>query len=339
MPSSARFGSATAVFAGDPGSSSIDALPINGQSQLIQPQSSLWFYFDYSGDKTKIEAWVDDHLNSDPANAEIAKNVELFIYTPTQAQRLVSGQRHPADRARQQTAGWAGYFGTRSLLERQFQFRRSLFRRRQEQQQIPIQFKLWVKGDSVKLYPMPTPTSLYPYLDNPFATPIPSANITGTFVFQESSGGNIYTMTGDGTTLKKITTGLDPSWSPDGKMIAFTRWDEPTGLYVANADGTNPVRVWNGRSSNRRAGIRMASALRFAGKGPVETAELFWEPVFQFGAGYQMEARRGGIEQADRSGHDEERADRAAVHQSLLCAGVESGWTLYRLCGRGGRAA
>ncbi len=237
---------ATLAFAGDPGSSSLDPLRITGQWQYIQPESSLWFYFDYTGDKSKAEAWVDDHL-SDPIYQDIAKNVELLIYTPTQAQDWFQDNSiEPIGRGSKPPDGreisghdlyWSGGFN----------FGGRFFAVVKNKNKTPVYFRLYMRGDGVTLFPVPTPTSLYPYLDNPFATPIPSGNITGAFVFQESSGGNIYTMTGDGTPLRKITNGIDPSWSPDGTKIAFTRWYEPVGMYVINADGTNETRVWNGQ--------------------------------------------------------------------------------------------
>ncbi len=62
----------------------------------------------------------------------------------------------------------------------------------------------------------------------------------GVVVFQTSSGGSIYSMNADGSNLQLITTGgLDPALSPDSTQIAYARWDEPRGLFVANVDGTN----------------------------------------------------------------------------------------------------
>jgi Tol biopolymer transport system component len=87
----------------------------------------------------------------------------------------------------------------------------------------------------------PTPTSL-PSTSNPGPqppTPAPMAGLQGRFVFQIASGGDIYTVNADGSNLTRLTTGMDPSWSPDGSQIAFVRWTNPWGIYTINADGRN----------------------------------------------------------------------------------------------------
>jgi Tol biopolymer transport system component len=84
-----------------------------------------------------------------------------------------------------------------------------------------------------------TPT-LTPLAATSTRTPVP----TGRLVYQEASGGNINVINADGTGLRTVTQGLDPAWSPDGKQIAFTRWDDPRGLYVISADGSGLRRVY-----------------------------------------------------------------------------------------------
>jgi len=62
--------------------------------------------------------------------------------------------------------------------------------------------------------------------------------LQGDFVFQVASGGDIYTVNADGSDLMRLTDGMDPSWSPDGTQIAFSRWRPPWGIYIIDADGS-----------------------------------------------------------------------------------------------------
>jgi dipeptidyl aminopeptidase/acylaminoacyl peptidase len=63
--------------------------------------------------------------------------------------------------------------------------------------------------------------------------------VSGRLVVQTSSGGPIVAVNADGTEAVTLASGLDPAWSPDGKRIAFTRWSEPQGICVMNADGSD----------------------------------------------------------------------------------------------------
>src|SRR5512136_3072680 len=47
----------------------------------------------------------------------------------------------------------------------------------------------------------------------------------GAIVYQTASGGPIYAINADGTNLHYLTTGMDPALSPDGRQVAFVRWD------------------------------------------------------------------------------------------------------------------
>ncbi len=66
----------------------------------------------------------------------------------------------------------------------------------------------------------------------------PDAN---TFVFQRDN--KIYRMNHDGTGLKYITEGIYPTYSPDGKKLAYLSSNEKT-LYTANSDdGSNKEEI------------------------------------------------------------------------------------------------
>jgi Tol biopolymer transport system component len=72
-----------------------------------------------------------------------------------------------------------------------------------------------------------------------------TSGLEGRFVFQVASGGDIYTVNADGSDLTRVTSGMDPDWSPDGSQIAFTRWSEPWGIYTINSDGSNEKLVFS----------------------------------------------------------------------------------------------
>jgi hypothetical protein len=90
----------------------------------------------------------------------------------------------------------------------------------------------------------PAPTS-QPELVQPAApapavlTASPRPALAGKLAFQTSNGGDIYIMNADGSGLRRLTYGFDPVLSPDGTQVAFTRWDEPRGLWVIDAAGAN----------------------------------------------------------------------------------------------------
>ena len=49
---------------------------------------------------------------------------------------------------------------------------------------------------------------------------------------------HIFTVNGDGTGLRDLGLGAMPSWSPDGKRIAFSHY-QPRGVFTMNADGSD----------------------------------------------------------------------------------------------------
>jgi len=87
--------------------------------------------------------------------------------------------------------------------------------------------------------PPPTPTLM--------PAPMPTPEFTGKLVFQVCNGCDIYVINADGSGLRRLTDGMDPAWSPDGKKVAFARWRDPRGIYVIDEDGSNETLLfgWN----------------------------------------------------------------------------------------------
>jgi hypothetical protein len=71
-------------------------------------------------------------------------------------------------------------------------------------------------------------------------------------------GHSIWIMNADGSDAKQLVPiASSPAFSPDGKLIAYYHWTD--GIYVANADGTNPHKI---RSEERRVGKECRTTCR-----------------------------------------------------------------------------
>ncbi len=68
--------------------------------------------------------------------------------------------------------------------------------------------------------------------------------IDGKIVLQLASGGDIMAINADGTGLRRLTHGIDPALSPDGRQVAFTRWQGEEGsVWLTDLDGSNERQV------------------------------------------------------------------------------------------------
>ena len=225
------------------GSGPNDPLYATGEWQTVAPNANAWYYFDYPGDKSKVEVDLDANGN---------RNIQLLIFTPDQAKAFV---QDPTTKpvgtgtipgANTQSANhdlvWLGGFN----------FGARFFAVVVNKSPNPIPVRVTISGTNVVFAPTPTPTvNPLLLLPNPFATIVPTGTIQGRLVFQNASGGNIFTVNGDGSQLTRVTYGLDPNWSPDGKKIAFSRWNAPAGLFIVNvgdplqgADGTSEQQLF-----------------------------------------------------------------------------------------------
>lgn len=85
----------------------------------------------------------------------------------------------------------------------------------------------------------------------------PAVSQDGKLAFSSDRAGRpmIYTANNDGSNIKRITfAGVfnsSPSWSPDGKKIAFAGQSEDHfDIFVMNADGTNMIRLTSAKKAN-----------------------------------------------------------------------------------------
>ncbi len=253
---------ASAFAAGPTGASPTDPLMVPTTAQTIAPQTTLWFYFDYAvgtsgggggpgggpgggraGPGGSSDAGAKANVTVD---AKGVGGVAMAIYTPAQAADWLKDPavepvgrgtpyQDPACDTVTHDLFWSGAFNTSG---------RYLIGIRNSNRNA-VSLTLKVTGDSVTLYPTPVPTAT-PALEVPItATPVPTGTLQGKLVFEATTGGDIYTVNGDGSNLTRVTRGIDPSWSPDGKRITFTRWDNTgAGVYIANADGSNERLVY-----------------------------------------------------------------------------------------------
>ncbi|MBI4671124.1 MAG: hypothetical protein HY741_05590 [Chloroflexi bacterium] len=215
------FGVTAAVALAQGGSGPDDALLPFGQPHTVAPHSAQWYKFEVGGKKQSATAILD---------ANSADGLRLALYTPEQ---IAAWQRGDALKAvglgspqPEHALGWFGEFNQAGTY----------FAVVYNDSDAPIPVTLHVQGDGITTVVAPTAT---PRVD-PLMTPTPRGQgINGKLVFVDSTGGNIYTVNGDGTNLQRVTFGLDPQWNHTGTQITFARQGPVPGIYVINADGSN----------------------------------------------------------------------------------------------------
>lgn len=75
----------------------------------------------------------------------------------------------------------------------------------------------------------------------------PTGGLRGKLVFQDRQGGMIYLYRLDSGALTTLTGGFDPSLSPDGSRVVFTRGGGENGIYLINSDGSDEHKIFGER--------------------------------------------------------------------------------------------
>jgi TolB protein len=80
-----------------------------------------------------------------------------------------------------------------------------------------------------------------PPVAQPAAVSSTGPGLTGQLIFSTGSGGELYVVNANGANLRRLTGGvIDPVLSPNGRQVAFTRWDgaEFGALFTISLDGS-----------------------------------------------------------------------------------------------------
>jgi hypothetical protein len=210
--------------------------------QPLAAGESQWYAFYYAGDNSQIQV----RLQAMPRGS-----AGFVVWTPELIGRWALGQRvEPIgrgsdDRSTDAALTWSGSFTTAGTYY--------VVVERAAGQPGTSYYLLEIEGDGVS-FPAPTAaattqsataTTSAPSLAETQPKSALASQLTGKLVFQTTYGGPFYTINADGSGLQRITNGIDPAWSPDGQQIAFVRWEDPRGVWVVNADGTNAHRVFD----------------------------------------------------------------------------------------------
>ncbi len=116
--------------------------------------------------------------------------------------------------------------------------------------------------------------------------------------FYNEPNGGIYVVDRDGSDLTPLASGINPSWSPDGDLIAFERDGK---VFVMNADGSNEKQVVDGRQPafspdcTRIAYVNSTFVEDPSGEGGTSTIGIYTTDL----AGSAQQTVMSGSEQVD----------------------------------------
>jgi TolB protein len=220
----------TSVAARSTSSGPDDAVAPDDAWHPINPGAEHWYAFYYAGDGSPFQI----RLQAVPEGS-----AAFALWTPHDRRLWADGAevepvgRGSPDPTADDTLVWSGSFNTGGTYY--------LIVEHAGSQPGPSYYTLDVTGDGVSLAPPAEPTPVPAAQPEPTQPTAPSGKI----LFQTTIGGTFYSIHADGSNLQPLTDGVDPIWSPDGSQIAFTRWREPRGLWIANADGSNEWRAFD----------------------------------------------------------------------------------------------
>jgi TolB protein len=151
-------------------------------------------------------------------------------------------------------------------------------------------YLLELRGDGVSLsLPSPAETP-EPKPVKPKPPPAAKGEPAGRLVFQTTFGGPFYTINVGGAdspgSLRRITDGIDPTWSPDGSQIAFVRWREPRGVWVVDVATGNEWRAFDWSEARWPSWSADGTRILFSrlhGGRTTEVTRCFWGFCFTVG--------------------------------------------------------
>jgi len=215
-----------------------DALVPVGEWVPLDAGSSHWYAFHYAGDGSQIEI----HLQAEPK-----ESLDFEVWTPDGVRRWGLGLkvdpvgRGTPDPYADGVISWSGSFqiaGTYYVVVRHVVETGGGHSGQGY-------YMLDVHGAGLSFAPQEPPADSTPEVAEPQPRSTGPSVPTGKLVLQTTWGGPFYVIKADGTGLRRITDGMDPTWSPDGTQIAFVRWREPRGVWVVDADSGDEWRAFD----------------------------------------------------------------------------------------------